>query len=336
MSLYRKLFTLAASLLPACISFGQTTVPAAIPKPAFQGDYFGEMARSFCTIRAVDLKSPALLVQRDKDGQIVRVPIRDDTELRFRDAWGELGDFFPGQHVMLFMYVDEERKWTYPRAVQDDIQVSALHGWYAAVTAIDPQSHTFSTHREEKDKQGKITKALDKQYTFDPAVKVWKGNGVEGISALKIGDEVIQQLVEKDGKLVAVEILDRAGDAAVKALQIEQYRKDQDRLGLTAYVTDVEVLTGAALITVPWSGSDRARALRPGDVMAMAPVDGGPPFAAAMISIEQVDSRKRLHMAINPRCASRLSVGQSLRLFMPGTGPQPPMGKTGVPTSDYK
>jgi hypothetical protein len=324
-------FVLALSTLAR----GAPPADAKIPKPQFQNDFFGEMGRIFCTIQEVDLKSRTLSIKVDKDGRIERVPIRDDTELRFRDSWGELENYFPGQHVMLFMYVDENRKWTYPRAIQDEIQVSAAHGWYAAVTAIDLQAHTYSTHREEKNKEGKITKMEDKQYTVDPVVKIWKGPTPAGIESLQIGDEVIQQLVEKDGKLLAVEILDRKGDAAVRAAQEEQHRKDQERLGLPAYVTDVEVISGALLATVAWSGAERASKFKPGETLSITPASGQP-FAAAIASIERVDSRVRLHLAINARVAARLSIGQSLRVFIPGTGPQIPAGKTSVPPSAYK
>jgi len=306
-----------------------------IPKPQFQGDYFGEMGRVFCTIQEVDLKTREIVIKTDRDGKVERIPIRDDTELRFRDSWGELENYFRGQHVMLFMYVDEDRKWTYPRAIQDEIQVSAAHGWYAAVTKVDLQNHTYSTHREEKNKEGKVTKTEDKQYAFDPAVKIWKDATAGGIETLNIGDEVIQQLVEKDGKLVAVEILDKKGDAAVRAVQDEQHKKDQDRLGLAAYVTDVEVISGSLTVTVAWSGAERASRFKPGDTTAMAPANGQP-FAAGIVSTERVDSRVRLHLAINARVAGRLAVGQSLRVSSPGTGPEIPTGKSGVPASAYK
>ncbi|HWE04906.1 MAG TPA: hypothetical protein VG326_21040 [Tepidisphaeraceae bacterium] len=316
-------------------TFAETTAPNKLPKPQFQGDYFGEMARSFCTIREVDVKGHTLLVVRDKDAKEVRIPIKEDTELHFRDSWGELENYFPGQHVMLFMYVDEDRNWTYPRAIQDDIQVAALHGWYAAVTAIDPEKHLYSTHRQEKDKEGKVTKEIDKEFTFDPAVKVWKSAAPGAIDSLKIGDEVIQQLVEKDGKLVAVEIFDRAGDAAVRAAQEAQHVRDQDRLGLPAYVTDVEVISGSLILSIAWSGSQRATALKPGETVAIVPADGRA-FAGAIFAMEKVDTRQRLRLAINARAASRLSVGESLCVFMPGTGPKIPTGKSGVPATAYK
>jgi hypothetical protein len=319
----------------ATAASAQTAAPAKLPKPQFQGDYFGEMARSFCVIREVDIKGHSLLVVREKDGKEVRVPIREDTELHFRDSWGELENYFPGERVMLFVYVDEDRNWTYPRAVQDDIQVASLHGWYAAVTAIDLEKHTYATHRQEKDKEGKVTKVVDKEYAFEPGVKVWKSAVPGGIESLKIGDEVIQQQVEKDGKLLAVEILDRTGDAAVRATQEAQHHKDQDRLGLPAYVTDVEVISGSLTVTVAWSGSQRAGELKPGEAVAILPGDGKA-FAAAIISMEKVDSRMRLHTAINARSAARLNVGESLHLFMPGTGPDVPTGKSGVPATAYK
>jgi hypothetical protein len=305
---------------------------AQIPKPQFQGDFFGEMARSFCTIQRVDLRERALEVKLDRDGQVVRVPIREDTELHFRDSWGELEDYFPGQHVMLFMYVDEERAWTYPRAVQDDVHVSARHGWFARVTRVDAAAHTYSTRREEKNSQGEVTKVVEATYTYAPEAKVWKSDQPAGISALQVGDEVIQQQIERDGKLVAVELFDRKGDDAVRAAQDARHRKDQERLGLPAYVNDLEPLSGSLVISVAWSGSERAKELKPGTVVSVVPARGGKPFAAAVSSIQAKDVRQRLQLVVNARVASRLWYGDPLRVFLPGTGPELPTGKSGVPS----
>lgn len=330
-----KVSTLLVMCLTSICYSAEPATSTKTPKPQFQGDYFGEMARSFAVIQAVDGKARSLTVKRDKDQAVIRIPIADDTELRFRDSWGELESYFVGQHVMLFMYVDENRQWTYPRAVQDDIQVAALHGWYAAVTAIDLQKRTYTTHREEKDKSGKVTKTVDKAFSFDAAAKVWKGPQPAGIESLKIGDEVIQQLVEKDGNLTAVEILDRKGDSAVRETQAAQHRKDQDRLGLPAYVNDIEVLSGTLDLSVAWSGSERAASLKVGDLITLNTTDNRP-LAGAIVSTTRVDSRQRIRLAINSRTAGRLTIGQSLRLFMPGTAAPEVGAKAGVPESAFK
>lgn len=322
-------FRLALLLALALVT--STSAQTKLPKPQFQGDFFGEMARAFCVILEVDPKARALVVKRDRDGQRVRVPIMDDTELHFRDSWGELEDFFPGQHVMLFMYVDEDKNWTYPRAVQDDLHVSARHGWFATVTKIDRVQRTYSTHREEKNKEGKVIKVEDKEYRFAPTVKVWKGPIPTGIEGLVVGDEVIQQQFEQEGTLVAVEIVDRKGDDAIRAAQDARHREAEERLGLPAYVNDLEVLTGALTATVAWSSAARAKEFKSGDVVTVTPADGTKPFGAAVSSSQAVDSRQRLQLVINARVASRLSYGQSLRVFLPGKGPPLPNGRSGVP-----
>lgn len=320
------LLWIAASFLRA----GEGTASGA-PKPKFQNDFFGDMARSFGVVTDVDPKGRTLEIKRERDGQRVRVPIRDDTELHFRDSWGELENYFPGERVMLFMYVDEEKNWTYPRAIQDEIHVSARHGWFAKVTAIDLQNRTYSTHREEKDAAGKVTKSEDKTIAIAPDTKVWKSDKAEGIDALKIGDEVIPQQVEREGKLVAVEVFDRKGDDAIRALQDAQHRKDQELRGLIAYATDVEILNGALMATVAWGDAGRAKELPIGAKLAIVPADGTRAFAGAVCSIQAVDSRQRILFLINAHAAARLSVGQGLRIFLPGTGPDIPTGKSGIP-----
>src|SRR6185295_12493531 len=133
-------------------------------------------------------------------------------------------------------------------------------------------ARTYATQREEKDAKGNVTKTVDASYTYAPDAKVWKGKEAAAIDALKEGDEVIVQLVERDGKLVAAEILDRAGDDAVRAVQDERHRQDQEKLGLPAYVSDVEVLAGSLLATVAWSGSERAKKeLKPGLTLTVVP-----------------------------------------------------------------
>ena len=170
-----------------------------------------------------------------------------------------------------------------------------------------------------------------KKNTISSGQALWKGKDPAGIDALKEGDEVITQLVERDGKLEAAEILDRTGDEAVKTVQDERHRKDQDRLGLPAYVSDVEVLAGSLLATVAWSGSERAKKdLKPGMTLAVVP-SGGKPFAGAVCSIQGIDTRQRVQFAINARVAARLTPGQALRIFLPETGPEIPQGRAGLP-----
>lgn len=302
------------------------------PKPVFQGDFFGEMPRAFGVIVAVNEKDRVVTAKLDRDGRTVQLPIKEDTELHVRDSWGELFDYFPGQHVMFFMYVDDDKNWTYPRAIQDDIHMWARHNHFAKITKIDREARLCSTQRQEKDSKGVATRTIEAAFTYLPDAKVWKSRTAEGVDALKEGDEVIAQLVERDGKLVAAEVFDRAGDDAVRTVQDERHRQDQDRLGLPAYVTDVEVLTGSLLATVAWSGSERAKKdLKPGLTLTVAPM-GGKPFAAAVCSIQGVDSRQRVQFAINARVANRLAPGQSLRIYLPGTGPAVPEGRAGLPT----
>jgi hypothetical protein len=314
-------------LLPSLLLLCQQ----APPKPTFQGDFFGEMGRAFCVILKVDVEGRTVTAKLDRDARVVTVPIKDDTELHVRDSWGELSDYFPGQHVMLFMYVDDEKKWTYPRAIQDDIHMRARHGHFAKVVKIDREARAYTTRREEKDGKGAVTKTVDDSYVAAPDVKVWKGAASAGLDALQEGDEVITQLVERDGKLVAAEILDKAGDDAVRAAQDERHRKVQDEKGLPSYVTDVEVLNGSLQATVAWSGSDRAKKdLKVGAPVTIVP-EGGKPFAGAVCSVQGVDSRQRVQFFVNSRVAARLAPGQSLRIFLPGTGPEVPEGRAGVP-----
>ena len=304
---------------------------AKVPTPQFQGDFFGEMARSFACVVGVDPTAQTMTVVLDRDGSQVIVPIRADTELHFRDSWGELGNYFPGQHVMLFVYVDEERKWTYPRAVQDDLHVAARHGWFAKITAIDPSARTYSSVRDEKDGQGRVVKQIANDYVASPDAKVWKGSAPGAFDTLAIGDEVIQQLVLTAGRKIAVEIVDRNGDKAIAEAQDAQHRKDEDGLGLPSYVTDVNVIDGGLTLTVPWCSAARAKTLKPGQAIALKPGNGSAVFAAAISEIQEVDTRARLKLVINARVAARLSYGQSLRLFMPGTGPELPSGRSGIP-----
>ena len=137
-----------------------------VPKPVFQGDFFGEMPRVFCTLQKIDVPGRMLTVKLDSDGSIKQTPIGPDTEIHFRDSWGELTDYFPGQHVMLFMYVDEDHHWTVPRAVQDDIHMTARHNWFAKVLSIDKQARTYQTSRQEKDGQGNPTRTIEKEWSY--------------------------------------------------------------------------------------------------------------------------------------------------------------------------
>src|SRR6185436_7189754 len=110
----------------------------------------------------------------DRDGRVVRVPVREDTELHVRSSWGELSDYFPGQHVMLFMYVDDDKAWAYPRAIQDDIHMWAFHNHWARVVKIDRDARSYAAERDEEDGKGKSSKAVDASDTYAADVKVGK------------------------------------------------------------------------------------------------------------------------------------------------------------------
>lgn len=304
--------------------------------PYFQGDFFGEMPRAFCIIQKVDLKARTMLVKVLKDGRTETIAIGPDTELLFRNAYGELEDYFPGQHVMLFVYGDEERKWAGIRAVQDEIQMTAAHNWFAAITKIDREQRRYWTRREEKNEKKEVTKVVELDHVYAPDVKVWKGETAVGAEALQVGDEVIQQLVEKDGALVAVEMFDRAGAAAVGKVQEARLYQAQTEKGLAGYVLDVEPMAGALTVMINRNNLKRAGELKPGDEIKIAPEDGSQPFAAAVYEVKGVDSRKRLELLVNARAAARLHYGEPLRVFLPGTGGELPTGRSGIPTPPVK
>ena len=58
---------------------------------------------------------------------------------------------------------------------------------------------------------------------------------------------------------------------------------------------------------------------------------GGKAFAAAVCSIQQIDVRQRVQFAVNARVAARLTPGESLRIYLPDTGPELPQGRAGLP-----
>jgi hypothetical protein len=297
---------------------------ASAPKPGFQADYFGEMPRAFGFVTKVDTARSELGVKLDK-GTAVTVPIRLDTELRFRNSWGDLGEYFPGQRVMLFMNIDDEKRWTYPRAVQDEIQMTTSHKWWAAVTKLDVTGRRYSTARQE---QGKTISA---DYLIAPDLVVRKGKTTGGIELLAVGDVVLQQQVEREGVRLAVEIFDEAGGQAIAAEQDARHRAAEDKLGLPVIVNDVDVTAGGLTASVPWSSATRARALKPGDVVVMQASDGDAAFAGAVSSNAGAGTQRRLLLVVNGRAAARLAIGARLHLFMPGTGPALPTGRTGLP-----
>jgi hypothetical protein len=208
---------------------------------------------------------------------------------------------------------------------------TAGDSWFAKVLKIDPTRRTITTQREEKNNKGEVTRTIDKEFAYFPNVKVWKGEHPGGIETLRVGDEVIQQMVEKENVLAATEILDRAGDDAVRSAQDARHRADQDRLGLPTYINDLDPVTGSVVVSVAWSGSDRAKTLKPGDTVTITPADGSKPFAAFVSETQALETRQRLQLIANARVVSRLAYGQSLHLFLPGTGPALPTGRAGLP-----
>jgi hypothetical protein len=284
---------------------------APAPKPQFSGAYFGKMPRAWVEILKVDADRRLLMV-RTRKGEEREVPIRPDTELRVRDAWGDLTDYYPGESVMLFVYPDAEGKWIYPRAVQDEIQMMSQHKWSWTVDALDGQAGTIDLSRKEKDK------IFRESFRVGPDTKVWKGAKTGTLDTLKVGDVVLFQTRYDKGqdKRFAVELMDAEGLAAVKAEQQVKHRKRLDERGLDAVVNDLDVLTGAVLVSVQWDASDAAGAVRPGDQVELIQESKDAVRFAAPVSESRADgARHKLLLAANPADMVRLHFGDAVRVL---------------------
>src|ERR1700730_18446036 len=104
-----RICTALLSLSFLLLQIASLSFSAADPvvKPQFNGAYFGKMPRAWVEILKVDAERRLLTVRTPK-GEEREVPIRADTELRVRDSWGDLSDYYPGESVMLFVYPDAE------------------------------------------------------------------------------------------------------------------------------------------------------------------------------------------------------------------------------------
>jgi len=158
-----------------------------------------------------------------------------------------------------------------------------------------------------------------------------------GADALQVGDEVIQQLVEKDGAI------GRGGNVRSRGRGLP-WRKIQEARALPVAnrARPERLRAGSRADERRAHGHDqprnlkRAGELKTGDEIKIAPADGSAPFAGAIYEIKSPDSRKRLELLVNSRAAARLKYGEPLRVFMPGTGGPLPEGRSGIPTPPVK
>jgi len=281
-------------------------------RPQFNGAYFGKMPRAWVEVLRADPEKRTLTV-RTKEGKEVEVPIRGDTELRVRDSWGDLADYYPGESVMLFVYPDAAGKWVYPRAVQDEVQMMAQHKWWWTVDALDDKAGVVSLSRTE---QGKTHR---ESFRIGPATKVWKGERAAGPEVLRLGDVVLFQTRYEAGqeRRFAVELMDAKGLEAVRAAEQERHRRRLAERGLPAVVNDVDVLTGAILVSVQWEASDLAKAVKPGSKVTLLRAGEGPEvrFEAPVAESRPDGVRHKLLLAADPASMVRLRVGDEVRVF---------------------
>ena len=299
---------LAVGLLVLAVTGLHAADPTpARPKPQFSNAYFGKMPRAWVEILKVDPEHNTLLV-RTKAGAEVEVPVRGDTELRVRDSWGDLADFYPGESVMLFVYHDAAGKWVYPRAVQDEIQMMSLHKWWWTVDALDPKAGTVDLSRAENGK------TFRESFRVGPGTRVWKGEKPAGLDALAAGDVVLFQTRYDKGeaKRFAVELMDAKGLAAVRTAQQAEHQERLAARGLAAVVNDTDVLTGAVQVTVQWNSSDPARKIQPGDAVTLT--GPGVTFTAPVAESKGDGARHKLLLAADPAAMSRLRAGEDVRV----------------------
>jgi hypothetical protein len=281
------------------------------PKPQFSAAYFGKMPRAWVEILKVDAER-RLLTVRTRKGEEREVPIRPDTELRVRDSWGDLSDYYPGESVMLFVYPDAEGQWVYPRAVQDEIQMMSQHKWWWTVDALDSQAGKIDLSRKEKEK------VFRESFRVGPDTKVWKGAKPGTLDTLKVADVVLFQTRYDKGqdKRFAVELMDAEGLAAVKAEQQAKHQKRLDERGLDAVVNDLDVLTGTVLVSVQWDASGAADAVKLGDQIELIQEGKDAVRFAAPVSESRADGmRHKLLLAANPADMVRLRIGDSVRVL---------------------
>ncbi len=284
---------------------------AGAPKPQFSGVYFGKMPRAWVEILKVDADR-RLLTVRTRKGEEREVPTRPDTELRVRDSWGDLSDYYPGESVLLFIYPDADGQWVYPRAVQDEIQMMSQHKWWWTVDALDAQAGMIDLSRKEKEK------VFRESFRVGPDTKVWKGAKPGTLDTLKVGDVVLFQTRYDKGrdKRFGVEFMNAEGLAAVRAEQQTKHRKRLDDRGLDALVNDLDVLTGALLVSVQWDASDTAAAVKPGDQVELIPEGKDSVRFAAPVSESRADgSRHKLLLAANPADLVGLHIGDSVHVL---------------------
>ena len=279
-------------------------------KPRFNGTYFGKMPRAWVEILKVDPDHRSLTV-RTKKGEEVTVPIRGDTELRVRDSWGELSDYYPGESVMLFVYPDADGKWVYPRAVQDEIQMMSQHKWWWTVDAVDRTADTVHLSRRDKDK------VFRESFRIGPATKVWNGDQPTGVETLNVGDVVLFQTRYEKGQVhrFAVELLDGRGLEAIRAAQQVRHRDHLLRDGLPAVVNDLDVLTGAVTISTQWTAEDLARKVKAGDRLKLLDSDRRVLFEAPVAEFTGEGVHQRILLAADPATMIRLRIGDEVRVL---------------------
>jgi hypothetical protein len=304
---------IAALLLPLfAVALASGAEPSKAVKPDFNSAYFGKMPRAWVEIVKVNAEKRSLTV-RTKKGEVVEVPVRADTELRVRDSWGNLGDYYPGESVMLFIYHDSDGKWVYPRAVQDEIQMMSGHKWWWTVEKLDAKSGTLDLSRTEKEK------TFRESFRVGTETKVWKGEKPAGIDSLKVGDVILFQTRYDKGEehRFAVELLDAKGLEAIRAAQQSKHRGRLIADGLPAVVTDLDPLTGAVGASVQWEAGEEAKALKAGDRVTVSRPDGQTvvKFEAPVAESRGDGVRHKLLLAAESSAMIHLRVGDEVRVF---------------------
>ncbi len=282
--------------------------------PAFHGDYFGKMPRAWVEILKIDPERRVLSV-RTKQGEEREVPLHGDTEMRVRDSWGDVTDLYPGESVMLFMYIDDAGEWAYPRAVQDEIQLNSSHKRWWTVDALDAKKGAIALSR--KDDQGKDVKET---FRIGDETKVGTGDKPAGLDARKVGVVVLFQTRFEEGQKLrfAVELMDEKGLDAIRAEQKVKHEKRLEEAGLPAVVNDVDVLTGAVHATVQWEAADEAKGIKPGSAVEVVRPNGKEPpkkFTAPVVENKPAGEREQLLLAADPAAAAALRVGDEVRVF---------------------
>lgn len=266
--------------------------------------------KHFAMLRAVRAEPREIEVKLEKSGEVRKLRLEPDAEVRVSGWWGRLEHLRVGNRVWVWLRLDRNDRPASVLMIADEISEQVLHGLPWALVSVDDQRKRLVVKRK---RDGERTLGFDAHDEDEVPVgtRLWFQSRGGHVSRVWKRDALVE---------------------LQKRQRIRMHRVWKAR-GLPGTAAWVHPLTGQAQLMIDHEGMRWARGLKAGDWVSFASPDLG---RALVTEVTPWNERTRVTIAARGRDLTALPIGTRVRLAVEAPPPEEAVNDPLPPDCDRK